>query len=562
MTYFYNSIEYKIVFNGEIYNYLELKNTLLKEGYIFNSNSDTEVLLVSYIHWGEKCIHKFNGMWAFAIYDMHSKNIFLSRDRIGKKPLFYYFKNGKFIFSSEIKAILEHENLNLRTIDAISKNAVDLYFSMGYIPAPYTIYSDINILEGGHSLLFSINDSKILYIKNYFDLPLININTNKSNLIEEGRYLLNDSVKLRMRSDVPVGAFLSGGLDSTSIVGEMKNFIDIEKLHTFSIGFDDIKFDETKYIKIAKNHYKTNHHHHIFDKKDFFNSLNIYAKYFDEPFADYSALAGFKVSEMASNYTKVVLSGDGGDEIFGGYPIYNAGLLYDKLLFIPKNVRKILLNSFNSLNIKSNFVNKIIELLSLTLFEKKYFYSEMFKNQRYRPEIYNDLTSQNLNKALTLANNSMSDGLRIYDLLFNTLSNNYLVKVDRTSMANSIEVRCPFLDYRFINFSQTIPTNLKVNLNENKILMRSIIKDIIPVSLLNRSKMGFTPPIYKWLYEFLTEDVFEKYLTYLDNFNSSLSFFYKKIYQQKVFNNRREYELIKLVIFANWFEYWIKPNEL
>ena len=150
----------------------------------------------------------------------------------------------------------------------------------------------------------------------------------------------------------------------------------------------------------------------------------------------------------------------------------------------------------------------------------------------------------------------------IFTLIINTLSNNYLVKVDRTSMANSIEVRCPFLDYRFINFSQTIPTNLKVNLNENKILMRSIIKDIIPVSLLNRSKMGFTPPIYKWLYEFLTEDVFEKYLTYLDNFNSSLSFFYKKIYQQKVFNNRREYELIKLVIFANWFEYWIKPNEL
>ncbi len=562
MSYFYENNNYIIVFNGEIYNYIEIKNELLKtQKYLFNTSSDTEVVLAAYLEWGNKCVDKFNGMWAFAIYDSSKNKLFLSRDRLGVKPLYYYSKNGKFIFSSEIKGILCHKELNINSYNSISKDSVDLYFSLGYIPAPLTIYKDVNKLEAGTNMDVSLVDGKIINIYKYYSIPIHETHENKKQLIEEGKFLLNDSVKLRMRSDVPVGAFLSGGLDSTSVVGEMANFTSLRNLHTFSIGFDDSKFDESDYIKLASNYFDTNHHHYQFTKNDFSENLIKFSEYFDEPFADYSALAGFKVSQIAREHTTVVLSGDGGDEIFGGYPIYNAGFIYDKIALIPKSIRKKIIAGLNYLPESSHSLNKIKQLFDLTLNDKSSFYTNLYKTQRFKPEIYKHWTSEHMKISLEYANNSMSEGLRIFDLLYNTLSNNYLVKVDRTSMANSIEVRSPFLDFRFLKFSQKIPIHYKVGYKGSKILMREIIRDLIPLEILNRKKMGFTPPIHKWLYDQLNDKSFYKYLSYLETFNKDLISYYEKVYYQKDFNNIKEYELIKLVIFANWYEHWININD-
>lgn len=558
MTYDYNGSKFVIVFNGEIYNYIEVKQQLIKTNkYTFNTSSDTEVVLAAYVEWGEKCVDRFNGMWAIAIYDLINNQLFLSRDRLGVKPLYYYSKNKKFIFSSEIKGILCHEYLNLQNQYSISKDSVNLYFSLGYIPAPFTIYTDINKIEPATNMLVSLTDGSILSKYKYYICPSVDEIGTRKDLIEEGKYLLEDSTKLRMRSDVPVGAFLSGGLDSTSIVGEMANFTTLKNLHTFSIGFDDKNYDESIYIDIASKYFKTNHHHYIYKELDFIESLNKFSEFFDEPFGDYSALAGFKVSKMASEHSTVVLSGDGGDEIFGGYPIYNAGYIYDKISFIPKSIRSKISSSISSLANSSQQINKIKQLLDLSLSDKASFYSNLYNKQRFKPDIYKSWTNDNLMISLGYTNGNMAEGLRIFDLLFNTLSNNYLVKVDRTSMASSIEVRSPFLDYRFIKFAQKIPTNLKVNYTESKILMREIIRDLVPVEILNRKKMGFTPPIYKWLYDLLNEEKFNKYVSYLELFNNDLVTFYKKIFYQKEYNNLKEYELIKLVIFAKWYEYWI-----
>lgn len=558
MTYEFNNQKYIIVFNGEIYNYLEIKNRLLKTGkYAFSSTSDTEVLIASYIEWGEKCVHEFNGMWAFAIYNVQNSRLFLSRDRLGVKPLYYFSKNGKFIFSSELKGILKHKNFFEVSQSAISSDSVDLYFSLGYIPAPFTIFSEIAKLEGGWNMNVDLLSGEIISKYKYYIFPVSDPTFSKEELILEGKNLLIDSVKLRMRSDVDVGAFLSGGLDSTSIVSVMSSFTDIEKLHTFSIGFDELKYDETKYINIAKDYFNTNHHHHIFDEVDFAQNIDNYSHFFDEPFADYSALAGLKVSQLASMHSKVVLSGDGGDEVFGGYPIYNVGVVFDKLIQLPYSIRKILSSAINLLSIRSHWIIKLQELIELSLSEKKYFYAKLLESQRYKPMIYQEWTSKNLDEALNFGNNSMPEGLRIFDLIFNTLSNNYLTKVDRTSMSKSIEVRSPFLDYRFVEFSQKIPSYLKVNLSDTKILMKSIISDLIPEEILLREKMGFTPPIHKWMYRFLTQDRFETCLSYLKNFNPELTTFYKNVYYNADFSSNREYELIKLILFVNWYEYWV-----
>lgn len=559
MTYEFDNQKYIIVFNGEIYNYLEIKNRLLKTGkYTFTSTSDTEVLIASYIEWGEKCIHEFNGMWAFAIYNVQNSRLFLSRDRLGVKPLYYFSKNGKFVFSSELKGIFEHKNLFEVSQSAISSDSVDLYFSLGYIPAPFTIFSEIAKLEGGWNMNVDLLSGEIISKYKYYIFPVSDPTFSKEELILEGKNLLIDSVKLRMRSDVDVGAFLSGGLDSTSIVSVMSSFTDIEKLHTFSIGFDEIKYDETKYINIAKDYFNTNHHHHIFDEDDFAQNIEKYSHFFDEPFADYSALAGLKVSQLASMHSKVVLSGDGGDEVFGGYPIYNVGVVFDKLIQLPCSLRKILYSTINLMPIRSHWIIKLQELIELSLSEKKYFYAKLLQNQRYKPKIYQEWTLKNLEEALNFGNNSMPEGLRIFDLLFNTLSNNYLTKVDRTSMANSIEVRSPFLDYRFVEYSQKIPSFLKVNFKETKILMKSIISNLIPEEILFREKMGFTPPIHKWMYRILTQDRFETCLSYLKNFNPELTSFYKNVYYNADFSSNREYELIKLILFVNWYEFWVK----
>jgi asparagine synthase (glutamine-hydrolysing) len=561
LQYIHNEHRYSIVFNGEIYNYIELRDKLKLIGYQFRTMSDTEVILASYNEWGEQCIKYFNGMWSFCIYDYQNKTLFLSRDRLGVKPLYYYYQDDVFVFSSEIKAILVHKELEIDRFENINTNAVEMFFASGYIPAPLSIFKNISKLQNGHNLLFDLKSKKIIKNYKYYSFPVLNNSSSlEKKLIEEGKYLLQDSVKLRMRSDVPVGAFLSGGLDSSAIVATVSKLSNYNKFHTFSIGFDDKMYDESVYINMVKDHFKTNHNHYIYSEIDFNTFWPEYSKTFDEPFGDYSSFPTNKVSSMASKDVTVVLSGDGGDEIFGGYPIYNIGYLINNLRKLPISAISILSKISNSIKTFDHRLEKINELFKIALNPNQKFYSSSFSNNRYKPEFFQNFSESKLKEALKLSENNLSEALRIYDLTSNTLSDNYLVKVDRASMKNSIEVRSPFLDYRFIDFSQRIPSHLKVTTFNTKILMKKIIKDTVPKEIINRKKMGFTPPIQNWIYKDLNKSTIEYYLEVLEKLNSSLNLFYR----ENVIYNEPSYIVnsyfIKLLIFGKWFDYWINKK--
>lgn len=557
MSYFAKGNIVRIVFNGEIYNYLEIKSKLVGLGYNFVTSSDTEVILAAYIEWGEKCVEQFNGMWSFCIYDEGKEQLFISRDRLGVKPFYYYYEAGTFVFSSELKAILEHSSLKINRKENLNIDAVELYFSLGYIPAPRSIYKNVFKLEAGNNLHYDLKSARILRCYKYFELKSLDYKSSKNELLEEAKTIFSDATRLRMRSDVSVGAFLSGGLDSSAVVGEMRKFTDIQKLHTFSIGFDDIKLDETKYIYIVKDYFGTQHHHYIYKEEDFNKLLNHYSDIFDEPFGDYSSFPSHKVCEIARKNVTVVLSGDGGDEVFGGYPIYNIGYTIERLKSMPLSIRKVMLKASSSFKGLSHKINKINELIRLSLLDRNSFHVNMFKDQRYKPAVFEDWSVDKMSKALDLSQNNLAEALRIYDLLNNTLSDNYLVKVDRTSMSNSIEVRSPFLDYRFAEFAQTIPLDLKVGFKDNKILMREMISSLVPSSILHRSKMGFTPPIHDWIYNIINENVLVKYLDIIKDINTNLHDFYLKILKKPTREYMDAFYLIKLVLFGEWYERWV-----
>ena len=486
-----------IVFNGEIYNFQEIKKDLEVKGYKFFSKSDTEVLLASYLEWGYECVNHFNGMWAFVIYDVNNKIFFCSRDRTGKKPLYYYNQKEKFIFSSELKGILT-SNSDIAREENIDPKALELYFSLGFIPAPYTIYKNICKLEARQNLVFDLNNKSIRKWY-YYEIPECKPLYDKRKLIEEGRALLKDAVRLRLISDVPVGAFLSGGLDSSTIVGEMSTFVELRNLHTFSIGFEG-KYDETPYINLVKNYFGTIHHHAMFKEKDFDQLIDIYAWIYDEPFGDFSGFPAYDVSKIAKQYVTVGLSGDGGDEIFGGYFNHIIGKRMELIRKLPKWLRiaGARIPSKKNLNNPTSLY-MLKEAFKISLSPHEQFYAMSMEEDVLKPEIYKNWTIEKLKYCYEKSGGSFAETLRLYDLLYNTLSDHYLAKVDRASMANALEARCPFLDHRFIEFAQKIPSEWKVDLFKTKKLMREIIKGIVPEEIVRRSKQGFEPPLKEWI---------------------------------------------------------------
>ena len=543
MSYSHKGKKAIIVYNGEIYNFKEIKEELIKKSYKFNSNSDTEVILASYLEWGTDCVNKFNGMWAFCIYDLNKKILFFSRDRLGQKPLYYFYDNKKFIFSSEIKGILKH-----KIKKELNQDAIDLYFSLGFIPAPYSIYKDIFKLEAGHNLLFDI-EKKIIKKMKYFSPPKYNPIKNKKLLIKKTKQLIKDATKLRLLSDVPLGAFLSGGIDSPTIVHEMTKEIKKKKLHTFSIGFEG-KYDESQLIKIVKNLFNTNHYHKYFNEKDFKKELKEIFFYFDEPFADPSMFPTLDLSKFARKKLIVSLSGDGGDEMFGGYPRYQMAAQIELLYKIPKIIRKKILVFTKG---------KIQEGIRVSLLPKEKIFSES-RLKVYKPEIYKSLSEQKMKEMLDLSNGKLTEAIVLYDRYFQTLADNFLTKVDRASMAKSLEVRSPFLDYRFIKLSSKIPTKLKSSIKKNKILLRKIASSFLPTKIIKQKKTGFTPPIEKWLLK-------KEYKKELKSILEEL--YHKKIISQKWYEFYKNqafnktgvvYQnfLIKLFLFYYWFKYWIK----
>lgn len=542
MNYSHKGKKATIIFNGEIYNFKEIKKELLGKGHKFKSNSDTEVILASYLEWGTNCVKRFNGMWAFCIYDFQKKILFLSRDRVGKKPIYYFYDGKKFIFSSEIKGILKH---NIKK--EISRDAGDLYFSLGFIPSPYSIYKNISKVEQRQSIVFDLKTKK-LEKQYYYEWPKYYPVLNENSAEKEGIKVVEDSVKKRMVSDVPLGAFLSGGLDSSTVVNFAKKFN--SDINTYSIGFEG-NYDETPNIKILVDKFKTNHHHKYYSEKDFHKDLKNIFYYYDEPFSDPSMFPTKFLSEFAREKLTVSLSGDGGDENFGGYPRYKMAKQLEFLGKIPKFLRKIIL--------KFPIGYRLKEGVRLSLFPKENFYSEA-RSDFYKPEITKKILKEKLKYSLEKTNGNLLEAVRRMDIEFYTLPDNFLTKVDRASMANSLEIRCPFLDYRILEYSMKFSSKYKSSLFKDKILFKKIIKNFLPKRIIRQKKKGFTPPINKWIEEEEYKKRLYKIIGELEE-KKILSKEWSEFYKKKILNKNSLVEnnyKIRLFLFYEWYKFWIK----
>ena len=539
-----------IVFNGEIYNHMELRKTL-KKNHNFQTTCDTATILAMYEEYGIECFKKFNGFWAIAIYDVIQKRIILSRDRLGKKPLYYSLVNGKLSFASELKALmLSNKKINIE--------ALDLYFSLGFIPSPMTIFCGASKVEGGQNIIFDLK-TNLITKSFYYQIPETQIIGNNIQLIKEADKIMKDSVKMRMVADVPVGAYLSGGLDSSYVVSQMAKFTDLKNLNTFSIGFEG-KYDETKYMEIVRKHLGTKHHHYYFKKEDFEELLDKISFHYDEPYSDFSNFPSYFISEKAKEKVSVVLTGDGGDEIFGGYPMHQVALQMSILKKLPKILRKII-HSILPKKDNLTFLGKLKEGLRESFYPDEDYYAELGANLVYKPEAYKKWSREKMQECLLKSKGNLVEAVIKFDQFYGTLGDNFLTKVDRASMAHSLEARSPFLDYRLIELSNKIPTNQKVSLFNTKILMRKILKNHLPKEIVNRGKQGFTPPLMEWMKEEKYKNMFMEALDEMED-SDLLSEEWQKWFTDAI--GREDYVAmhykIRLLLLWKWYQYWMVDN--
>jgi asparagine synthase (glutamine-hydrolysing) len=492
-----------IIFNGEIYNYRELKTELEKRNHKFKTNSDTETILHAYEEFGIDCVKHLRGMFAFAIYDFSQQSLFLARDRVGKKPLFYTLTpEGKFIFASELKSLLQHDEVK-REIDPI---ALDSYLTFSYIPEEFCIFKNVKKLPPGSLLIYR---NGVVRTSSYWDF---NYDENyqirdEREYVELLRCKIKDAVKVRLISEVPLGAFLSGGIDSSTIVAAMSSLLD-RPVKTFSIGFNEDTFNELKFARITAERFQTEHHEFIVTP-DLVKIADKLVWHFDEPFADSSALPTYMVSKMARDHVTVVLSGDGGDELFAGYTRYPGILqkfkvarnlpsqLKKTLRFVSEKLPHSAIGKYYLYNFSLDLIQAYVDSVShfntprkLSLYSGDFI--ETLGNDFGRPEqfyanIANRVNSKNpLDKLLYLDSKTY-------------LPSDILVKVDRMSMATSLEARAPLLDQELIEFVQKIPPEFKLKDDQTKYILKKAMHGILPDEILFRSKQGFGMPINQWI---------------------------------------------------------------
>lgn len=493
--------QYIIVFNGEIYNFHDLRKRLIESGYSFRTQSDTEVLLNSYIHWKESCLDYLDGDFAFAIYDKKQEHLFIARDRFGVKPLVYSFYNDNFIFSSEIKGILPFFSHK----PDLSKEALELYLYLNYIPAPFTIYQNIKKLLPGH---YIIVNQKGIEIKQYYSLPTKPKTEiqEKNKIFSTFRDLIYQSVKSRLISDVPIGSFLSGGIDSsiiTAIAKDIKN--DIE---AFTIQFIDNKFiDESEDASLTAKYLGVKHHIIPVSQKNIIDNLYQSLDYLDEPFADSSSIAVSVLTQETHKHITVALSGDGSDEVFGGYYKHKA----HQFLFKHHYLSKLLLPLFSPItkilpgsrkNIIFNKIRQIQKLSDVASLSSdiRYWRLASFQNEKLINSIY--LSSKIINEqwiSTFLPTKAQNINEVLYNDTFLVLPNDMLFKTDSMSMLNSLEVRVPILNHHILDFVFPLPEYFKINGKQQKYLLRQTFKSMLPEKILRKPKHGFEIPLEQWL---------------------------------------------------------------
>lgn len=492
-----------IVFNGEIYNYKILRKELLNKGVVFKTNSDTEVILKLYEIEGAKSFSKLDGMFAFSIYDKSLGKVFIARDFFGEKPLYYMKSASGFMWSSELKSIVK----TLKNKPKLNKTSLSLYFQLTYIPAPFTIYEEIHKLESNHYIELNcrINDLTINEIDSPSKKYVIQSKKETTKMVHD---YVQKSVESRSVSDVPLGTFLSGGVDS-SIVSLCLAKQSHSKIDTFSIGFEKKSFDESDKSRLVSNLINSRHHDFLISEKDLSLNIDEIILNFDEPYADSSALATYLVAKKTKEYVKVALTGDGGDEVFGGYNKYYMGKLNRKYVsFVPKKVHNsmnyLFANLLNTSEDKRGKRFKLRKLLSAINYENDFYYNiislgfqELELNKILSKNFY-QTDSLDYYKSLIGTNNSTLNDFRNIDRLL-SLEGDLLVKVDRTSMLASLECRAPFLNKELWNFTNQIPEKYLINGWDKKHILKEAFKEYFPKNFLNKSKKGFGVPVGDWL---------------------------------------------------------------
>jgi asparagine synthase (glutamine-hydrolysing) len=494
----------QIVFNGEVYNYKELRRRLEGSGHTFQTHSDTETIVHLYEDLGADCFEHLNGMFAIALFDARKNRLVLARDRLGKKPLYYTLRNGKLYFASELKSLLQAPGIERR----INPGAIDLYLTYQYIPHPESIYQGIHKLPPGH---FAIYQDGKLTIEPFWKIDWsAESATTWPAASHRLRELLTDSIRLRLRSDVPVGAFLSGGIDSSLVVAIAQSILD-QPIHTFSIGFSEADFDETQYAQMVADHVGTKHERFQVNP-DAIDIIDKLAYQYDEPFSDSSAVPTWYLSELTKQNVTVALSGDGGDELFGGYERYRALLLSQRLqrvlptAWLANSPLIKLLPDSSAQRSLFRRIRRFCEALGQSPPDRYMNWIQIF-GEAARASLFNDeflsqLPSRDPTSFLKEAWNR-SGKRDLLSCASNADLQTYLpcalmTKVDIASMAHSLEARQPFLDYRLVEWAASLPSSFKLKGKQGKYILKQTFFDMIPAQIWSRPKMGFGVPIGKW----------------------------------------------------------------
>jgi len=498
-----------VVFNGEIYNYRELVPELEALGHVFRTRSDTEVIVHAWEAWGEACVTRFRGMFAFAVWDRKQRALFLARDRLGVKPLYYaMLGDGAFVFGSELKALMQHPAFE-RVIDPL---AVEEYFALGYVPEPRTIFRIARKLPPGH-VLCARRDAPLPEPRPYWDVDFSAPHpTAFSEAVAEFSHRLREAVHLRLVSEVPLGAFLSGGVDSSAIVAAMAGLSDVP-VNTCSIAFDDPRFNESGFARLVAERYRTRHFVDTVSSEDF-DLVDTLAALFDEPFADSSAIPTYRVCQLARRHVTVALSGDGGDESLAGYRRYRLHVAEERLRqALPAGARRLLFGPLGRLYPKLDWAPRLLR--AKTTFQAlakesvaAYFHSVSIVRDGMRARLFSAQLRRELGGYGAIEvfraharNARTGEALALVQYLDikTWLAGDINTKVDRASMAHALEVRAPLLDHELVEWLAGLPSSFKIHGKEGKYLFKKAMEPALPAEVLYRPKMGFSVPLARWL---------------------------------------------------------------